>query len=404
MNARILAAFVSIIICGNLQAQQARNPAIEREIMKTLDAQVAAWNAGDIRGFMDGYVKSDELRFASGGVVQRGWQVTLDRYLKRYDSPGLMGQLTFSGFQILQLSDDTAEVFGKYHLSRGGDVGDASGLFTLLMKKTDGRWLVFHDHTSSSDPPTDEPATDEPAADEPAAEDPTVGARVQAVLEEVKSQLAARQRDRESVDRSDATVAQLSASGDLSFFTGNFDDAVLDYEAMVVLDPSLETSHWRLGIALFYAGRPADGAKVFDKYHSFDQVDRENGIWRYLCHHRASGQKKAREQLLKYEKDDRPPFPHVYQLFEGSLTVDEVLQSIAADLPVEDRNARLFYAHLYAGLNAAVNNDTSAAKRHLRQVIINPWPRTAGYGPRYMWHVGRVHYQELVATTKKESQ
>ena len=38
-------------------------------ITALLQAQDAAWNRGDIEGFMRGYWESDELRFASGGEV-----------------------------------------------------------------------------------------------------------------------------------------------------------------------------------------------------------------------------------------------------------------------------------------------------------------------------------------------
>ena len=36
------------------------------------------------------------------------------------------------------------------------------------------------------------------------------------------------------------------------------------------------------------------------------------------------------------------------------------------------------------------------ASKHLHKAVANPWAPTAGYGPEYMWHVGRVHYDLLV--------
>ncbi len=117
---------------------------------QTLDAQVEAWNRGDIPGFMQGYVRDETLRFSSGGTTQRGWQAALDRYLKTYPNRDQMGQLKFSDLEFLPLSDQYAEVFGKYHLSRSREIGDATGLFTLLMQKEGKRWLVLHDHTSSA--------------------------------------------------------------------------------------------------------------------------------------------------------------------------------------------------------------------------------------------------------------
>ena len=131
-------------------AQDSQKPISETAIRKTLDEQVAAWNRGDIRGFMDGYVRDDSLRFASGGSVRRGWHEAFQRYQTAYATREKMGMLTFSELEFFPISDDYSEVFGKYHLARDKSVGDASGLFTLLMKREGDRWLVLHDHTSAA--------------------------------------------------------------------------------------------------------------------------------------------------------------------------------------------------------------------------------------------------------------
>lgn len=119
---------------------------------RTLDDQVAAWNRGDIPGFMAGYVRDESLRFASGGAVRRGWQETLQRYQTRYDSPEKMGMLTFRDLEFLVINGDFAEVFGRFELKRSEAVGNATGLFTLLMQREGDQWLVLHDHTSSETP------------------------------------------------------------------------------------------------------------------------------------------------------------------------------------------------------------------------------------------------------------
>lgn len=183
-----------------------------------------------------------------------------------------------------------------------------------------------------------------------------------------------------------------SKRGDFNFFLGRFSDAVADYDKMLDLDGSQRASHWRRGIALFYAERYEDAAAQFDSYHSFDQVDRENGIWRYLSQHRAFGRDKARMGLLKYKKDDREPFPSVYKLFAGTITPNQILEEIAAaDLSKTDREMRSFYAQLYIGLNYAVEKEERLAQQHLAEATQNAWGTTAGYGPHYMWQVGRLH-------------
>jgi len=190
-----------------------------------------------------------------------------------------------------------------------------------------------------------------------------------------------------------------SHRGDAYFKRGRFAEAADDYEKMVALDASLDAGHWRRGIACFYAGRYEKAARQFEIYNTFDNVDRENGIWRYFSQYKAFGKEKAQAGLLKYAKDDREPFPAVYQLFEGKLTPEQVLSKIAdATLSDSERQQRLFYAHLYIGLNHAVEGRAKEAEGHLRKAVANPWAPGSGYGPDYMWHVGRVHLDVLTGT------
>src|SRR5438045_9701022 len=55
----------------------------EKAIRAVLYAQEQAWNAGNIEAFMQGYWKSDSLRFIGNGITT-GWQATLEPYQKSY--------------------------------------------------------------------------------------------------------------------------------------------------------------------------------------------------------------------------------------------------------------------------------------------------------------------------------
>ena len=197
------------------------------------------------------------------------------------------------------------------------------------------------------------------------------------------------------------SVSAHSRRGDALFFLAEYKPAVDEYQAMVRLDPKLDASHWRLGIALYFAGQPKEAARQFDKYQSFDDVDRENGIWRFLCHHRAFGAERAAKQLLRYAKDDREPFPVVYRLFDGSLTPEEALKRIPETLPAIERDKQLFYTELYIGMLKTVQGDTAAAQMNLHHATSRKWPRTAGFGPNYMWHVARLQWNELATKNAK---
>lgn len=207
-------------------------------------------------------------------------------------------------------------------------------------------------------------------------------------------------RLRDTVDRfterlqsEPSQIRHYSRRGDAYFFLGRFDKAVSDYETMLELDPALKASHWRLGIAYFYAKDDKKAAAQFEAYHTYDNVDRENGIWRFLSQAKADGFETARAGLLKYKKDDRAPFPAVYRMFAGKMAPEAVLQQIrAAEINDAEREKRLFYAHLYVGLYHDIRDERKPAVTHLRKAVANKWAPGAGFGPRYMWHVARLHY------------
>jgi ketosteroid isomerase-like protein len=121
---------------------------VTADIKAVLLTQQAAWNRGDIDGFMAGYVQSPDLRFASGGTITYGWQTTLERYKKHYPDQATMGTLAFSNLVVTVLAPDAALVFGRWELTRAGD--KPWGLFSLTLKKTAAGWRIFQDHTSSA--------------------------------------------------------------------------------------------------------------------------------------------------------------------------------------------------------------------------------------------------------------
>jgi uncharacterized protein (TIGR02246 family) len=130
--------------CLNAPAPE---PSPETAVRAVLDAQVAAWNRGDLEGFMAGYWSSPDLTFFSGPDRTSGWQATLDRYRKRYKSEGKeMGRLTFSDVTVEALGPDAALVRGGWRLEMSKET--PGGLFTLIFRRTPDGWRIIHDHTS----------------------------------------------------------------------------------------------------------------------------------------------------------------------------------------------------------------------------------------------------------------
>lgn len=116
-------------------------------ILQTLQDQQGAWNEGNVEKFMDGYWRSDSLQFIGKDEINYGWQTTLDNYRKNYPDTAAMGKLRFEILRVNPVSSDAAFLTGKFFLAR--TIGDLNGIFTLVIRKINGKWLVVYDHTAS---------------------------------------------------------------------------------------------------------------------------------------------------------------------------------------------------------------------------------------------------------------
>jgi len=140
---QILVAWIALVLPASQPTE------VEKAIRAVLDAQVGAWNSGDIEGFMEGYWRSPKLTFSSGSDITRGWDATLQRYKKKYQSEGAeMGKLTFRDLEIEPLGPEAALVRGRWQLVRTKD--KPGGVFSLILRKLPEGWRIVHDHTSGS--------------------------------------------------------------------------------------------------------------------------------------------------------------------------------------------------------------------------------------------------------------
>jgi uncharacterized protein (TIGR02246 family) len=118
----------------------------EDAVRAVLQQQTEAWNRGDLNEFVKTY--SGETVFV-GREVARGNAGVLERYRRTYSTKAQMGTLTFSDLEIRMLGSSYASVLGRFHLARTAEGGgDASGIFTLLLRKTRYGWKIILDHTS----------------------------------------------------------------------------------------------------------------------------------------------------------------------------------------------------------------------------------------------------------------
>ncbi len=117
------------------------------EAQAVLQAQVAAWNRGDLAAFCEVY--QDDTTFLSPTGVTRGRQAVLDRYRKRYPDQAAMGTLELqplesrpsppAGERVLSVS-----VAARWTLSYP-DKPPATGLTLLVLHRVGRHFQIVQD-------------------------------------------------------------------------------------------------------------------------------------------------------------------------------------------------------------------------------------------------------------------
>jgi ketosteroid isomerase-like protein len=124
-----------------------QTPSREAEVLAVLESQVAAWNRGDIAGYMAGYWRSASTVFVSDGALTKGFDEVAGRYAARYRTREDMGTLAFEDLEVRIIAPTTAVAHGVWRLRRMSD--EPWGRFTLIVEKKKEGWRIVHDHTSS---------------------------------------------------------------------------------------------------------------------------------------------------------------------------------------------------------------------------------------------------------------
>jgi hypothetical protein len=125
---------------------QSNEEADKKAIEKVLKKQRLAWSDNDLEEFMEGYWKSDSLKFYGTNGITFGWENTLERYQSAYPTKDHTGKLNFKINAISKITDGAYYVLGEYHLKR--EVGNADGIFMIIFKKINGNWKIIADTSS----------------------------------------------------------------------------------------------------------------------------------------------------------------------------------------------------------------------------------------------------------------
>jgi len=118
------------------------------DITAMLAHSADAWNAGDLDGFLSDYADAPTTSFMAGGKPVYGSARIRANYAPRFEPGAQRDSLWFENVAGRPLGPGYALATARFVLARGDSV-TASGPFTLVLQRIDGRWKIIHDHTSS---------------------------------------------------------------------------------------------------------------------------------------------------------------------------------------------------------------------------------------------------------------
>jgi ketosteroid isomerase-like protein len=159
-----LAVFLIPLLSACTNARPVETLQSEREVIEEIDglieAQVAAWNSGDLEGFTSVY--SEDCKFLSPSGLTEGRAQVLARYRRRYPDRAAMGTLRFEFIEMVPASMEVESVFGlvkstgifgvsvaaTWFLSYP-DRDTASGLTLIIFRRTPKGWRIIQDASMS---------------------------------------------------------------------------------------------------------------------------------------------------------------------------------------------------------------------------------------------------------------
>ena len=112
-----------------------------------MNRSAAAWNRGDLDAFVDDYAAGMETSFIGRTGIVHGRDAIRAVYAPRFGPGGVRDSLSFENTEVDVLGPDVINVIAYYRLSRG-DSTVARGPTSLVMRRSDGRWRIVHDHSS----------------------------------------------------------------------------------------------------------------------------------------------------------------------------------------------------------------------------------------------------------------
>lgn len=132
---------------GAYHASTAELARVRAEIVATLEHGARAWNAGALDDFISDYLPDTATTYVTSRGVLHGTDAIRRAYAPRFAPGAVRDSLHFEGLQVDVLAPDLVNAIAFYVLVRGDSI-TSRGPTSLVMRRTNGRWRIVHDHSS----------------------------------------------------------------------------------------------------------------------------------------------------------------------------------------------------------------------------------------------------------------
>ncbi|MXW66684.1 MAG: nuclear transport factor 2 family protein [Gemmatimonadales bacterium] len=122
-------------------------PDLAEQVASLLDRQAAAWNGGDLDGFMSAYSPSPTTTYIGSTGLIEGYDGIRERYAPGFAQGAARDSLRFEGLRVREVDERVGVATARYVLEREGAV-TSTGPFTLVLLNVEGAWLIVHDQSA----------------------------------------------------------------------------------------------------------------------------------------------------------------------------------------------------------------------------------------------------------------
>ncbi len=128
-------------------AQAQKMPDAVIEVKAALNAQIAAWNAGDLESAMAAYWNSPQMLWVSRAGVEKGYQPVLEGYRKDFADKSKMGVYSYEPLHIERLSNASVYYVFRWKIELNGKK-TMGGISSQVWKKINKKWMIAVEHAS----------------------------------------------------------------------------------------------------------------------------------------------------------------------------------------------------------------------------------------------------------------